>query len=362
MDNDNLTSYGLGNSPLHQGIMLILFIPLICLIVFGNTLVIVAACRESRLRTPGYIILTSLAITDLLTGLIATPSTLFSRVIKSDVTCNRATSGYLTVWNYVFCSVSIVHLCLITADRYIAITRPLRYITMVTTTRVLFIIAIAWAAGVTYGILSVIESVAREDNMLTQLCTGVGYTDYSTRSFLVATGLSIIFYAAFLIVLNIRILNIAMGHMRRIRHDVIAHGHRTGRRPAAAKANVNIRQVKGTKTVFLVVGAFCISWFPTAIWMLTRTFINISHVSQIIFFEITFFTSNANSAMNPVIYCFKDRLFRQTFFKIFPPLEKLLAANKPHVNFDKDIAIKRGQCVAPLKRMSRLQQDEPEMD
>lgn len=94
------TAYAFDNPPLHQALVLILFIPVIFIIVFGNTMVIAAAYKEPRLRTQSYIIFTSLAVSDLCIGLIATPLELYSRVVQDEITCSVAKSGYFTACVY----------------------------------------------------------------------------------------------------------------------------------------------------------------------------------------------------------------------------------------------------------------------
>eukprot|EP00057_Strongylocentrotus_purpuratus_P002748 XP_003725167.1 PREDICTED: adenosine receptor A3-like [Strongylocentrotus purpuratus] len=329
------TEYAFNNPPLHQALVMIFFIPVIIIIVFGNTTVIAAAYKEPRLRTQSYIIFTSLAVSDLCIGLIATPLELYSRVVQDEITCSVAKSGYFTVWVYVLFVVSMAHIVLITADRLLALKRPLRYVTFVTTQRVCIAIAVAWVGGISYGIFSLIESGNNKDDSLTQFCTGVSYKTVSARSFLLGSAGSIMIGGVILISLNIWILCIAVNHLRRIQPNLVNNDLKP-QHPRPAWQAKGRQQFKAAKTTVLVVGMFCIGWFPTSIWFYLRVFVDISHVGQIILFELSFFIANLSSAVNPFIYCLKDGLFRRTFCKIFPPLIKILKKTRFRVDFESD--------------------------
>nr|XP_054755569.1 probable G-protein coupled receptor 21 [Lytechinus pictus] len=117
--------------------------------------------------------------------------------------------------------VSIVHFLLITADRLISLTKPLHYASLVATRRVRIAVFFVWAGGITYGIVSVIESGNREDNTLTQFCTGERYTSESTRNFFVGSASYILFSSIVLMLFNFLILRIALNHSRRMQQHAM---------------------------------------------------------------------------------------------------------------------------------------------
>ncbi|XP_071481367.1 adenosine receptor A2b-like [Diadema antillarum] len=328
--NDSLqqAKYPLDNSPFHQSLLIVFFAPVMLAAIGGNVLTIAAVWKESGLRTPNYHFLTSLALSDLLTGLVATPLELYSRIIQNPTTCSFVKSGYFSVWSYVFGSVSIFHLILVTIERHLAITRPLKYISLVTSVRVRIIIVIIWCLSLSYGIVTVIDSLTIEDDLVTQLCSGLRYTNPSTKKFYMATGVSIMMLGVLMIAFNIRILRIAVGQSRRVkRRQIIVAANN---QQPDWKANAN--QLKATRTILFLVGMFFLSWFPTCIWYLIRMEVNISHLGQILLINITFFFTNLSSAVNPFIYCVKDSVFRRAFCKICPPIKRCLIATKIHHN------------------------------
>lgn len=111
--------------------------------VFGNLLVIVSVFRYEKLRLIANTFIVSLASTDLLVACLVMP---FS-----------ATKELAGVWPYgqlacdvfnandvLFSTASLLHLCCISVDRYVAITDPLRYEDRLTVGRVTAMLAGVW--------------------------------------------------------------------------------------------------------------------------------------------------------------------------------------------------------------------------
>ena len=311
-------AYPLNNSALHQTIVTVFFTPLIVIIIVGNTLVIVSVWRESALKSPRYFILSSLALCDLCNGLIATPLELYSRLVQNDTTCSLANSGYFSIWPYMFTVTSGTHLLLVTVDRHLAITRPLHYITMVTTFRMLVAIGLVWMFGIAYGVVYLINASKTSDS-IKQLCSGIRYTGSSKKTFHVASGALLLLAGLNLFIVNLRILGIARRQARRIFHiPAVAQPRDNPRPPARIEKSTHL---KATWTILLIVGTSFVCWLPTSAWLISRSFIDIPHIGQIVFMEIAFFFTNLGSALNPFIYCFKDQLFRRSFYKIIPKLK-----------------------------------------
>ena len=111
--------------------------------VFGNTLVIVAVCTKKRLRKVGNSFIVNLAISDLVVGLFVAPLAL---VHYLDQEWNLGPI-FCDIWvstDVVCCTASIVNLCVISFDRYNAITSPLQYAFKRTPKRAAIIIAFVW--------------------------------------------------------------------------------------------------------------------------------------------------------------------------------------------------------------------------
>ncbi|CAI2730375.1 unnamed protein product [Schistosoma spindalis] len=114
------------------------------IIFFGNLLIILAFMTNSRLRriTDQYIV--SLAVADLLVSVLVLPLAIVRQNLgywpfESDRLCQFWLSA-----NIVLCMASILNLCCISLDRYIAISRPMKYFTKRTHLTASIMIAVAW--------------------------------------------------------------------------------------------------------------------------------------------------------------------------------------------------------------------------
>lgn len=115
--------------------------------VFGNMLVILAVIRERYLHTATNYFITSLAVADCLVGLVVMPFSAVYEVLE-----NRWFFGmdWCDVWrslDVLFSTASILNLCVISLDRYWAITDPFTYPTKMTVKRAALLIAAVWVCS-----------------------------------------------------------------------------------------------------------------------------------------------------------------------------------------------------------------------
>ncbi|EEC08080.1 serotonin receptor, putative [Ixodes scapularis] len=118
----------------------------------GNLAVLVCFTRERRLRRrlTNYYIL-SLAVADLLVGLLAIPSAVLTRAglpRDSPILC-VAMLSFLVV----LCTVSILHLVAVSVDRYWAILYPLAYQRLASEGVVFGVVLGCWVCGFALGFL-----------------------------------------------------------------------------------------------------------------------------------------------------------------------------------------------------------------
>jgi len=111
------------------------------LIIASNSVVIALMCWKETLRTLSNILLVSLAVSDLLSGLVGIPL-LFACAIARPMSLITCISSVLFVR---FTAVStMLHFSLVACDRYAMITHPMRYHTIVTRRRVGCALAAVW--------------------------------------------------------------------------------------------------------------------------------------------------------------------------------------------------------------------------
>lgn len=117
----------------------ILNVPLILICIVGNALVLIAASKSRRIRSSSMEILSSLAFSDLLVGIIAQPLFLAHQFTKESFL-----NSLMVLIVYPICGVSLWTLTAISVDRFLALHFHMRYATLVNTTRVKISIAFIW--------------------------------------------------------------------------------------------------------------------------------------------------------------------------------------------------------------------------
>ena len=114
--------------------------PLMVTSIIGNSLVLAAITRTQSIRSPSMIMLCSLAVSDLLVGVIVQP--LF---IAREFTKNILLFHVSEVLGFLFCVASLWTMTAIGADRFIALHYHMRYSSIVTKSRVRYTMAMIWA-------------------------------------------------------------------------------------------------------------------------------------------------------------------------------------------------------------------------
>ena len=112
----------------------------------GNTLILVALRKESSLHPPSKLLLRSLAITDLLVGIIVEPLyVVYLMSVRSkrwDICYNVYVALFLA--SYILCAVSLLVLTAISVDRLLALWLGLRYRQVVTLRSVYITVIVMW--------------------------------------------------------------------------------------------------------------------------------------------------------------------------------------------------------------------------
>lgn len=123
----------------------ITLVSIILLAIFSNLLVVISVMRYRKLRHINNYFLVSLAVADLFVACFAMT---FNATVA--ITGSWEFGYYICdLWNSVdvhFSTVSTLHLCCISVDRYYAIVRPLKYTSYMTVKVASAMLAVAWLA------------------------------------------------------------------------------------------------------------------------------------------------------------------------------------------------------------------------
>ncbi|XP_071943828.1 histamine H2 receptor-like [Antedon mediterranea] len=123
----------------------------ILLTVFSNIVNLLIIKNNSQIKSTTKVFLTSITVADLCIGIVCEPFGLAS-VIANDWPAGYPLCTVVACLVNTFCAVSITFLLLISLDRYIAITRPLRYHTILTTRRAKQVTVVCWVFCILYMI------------------------------------------------------------------------------------------------------------------------------------------------------------------------------------------------------------------
>ncbi|XP_034464706.1 muscarinic acetylcholine receptor M3 [Hippoglossus hippoglossus] len=145
--NGNRTVDPLGGHPVWQVVLIVLLTGMLSLItVIGNILVVVSFKVNRQLKTVNNYFLLSLAVADLIIGVISMNLYTAYLVMGYWAMGNWACDLWLAI-DYVASNASVMNLLVISFDRYFSITRPLTYRAKRTTKRAGMMIGLAWVVS-----------------------------------------------------------------------------------------------------------------------------------------------------------------------------------------------------------------------
>ncbi|XP_067617770.1 dopamine receptor 2 isoform X3 [Eurosta solidaginis] len=156
--------------------------------VFGNALVILAVIRERYLHTATNYFIGSLAVADCLVGLVVMPFSALYEVLENTWFFG---TDWCDIWrslDVLFSTASILNLCVISLDRYWAITDPFSYPMRMTVKRSICLICAVWICSSAISFPAIIWwRAARDGEMPAYKCTFTEHLGYlifsSTISF-----------------------------------------------------------------------------------------------------------------------------------------------------------------------------------
>ena len=122
------------------------------LTIVGNGFVIFLVCRKRQLRTETNTFIVSLAVADSAVGMIAS-SYFLCNMINECISDKKASSFVINVWVFILYA-SGTNLFSLVLERYIAVVKPLKYITFMTSRRVIQMVLTSWAIPFLFAIIS----------------------------------------------------------------------------------------------------------------------------------------------------------------------------------------------------------------
>ncbi|XP_067834239.1 adrenocorticotropic hormone receptor-like [Heptranchias perlo] len=258
--------------------------------LFENLLVIIAVIKNRNLHSPMYFFICSLAASDILLSLTkAWEAITISIKNHNEHLFTKALLDKLDdMYDSLLCIsflASIFNLAAITTDRYITIFHALRYHTIMTGTRVAFIIAGMWLFCTFSGIVMIAFAHY-----------------YAIVSFFI-----ILFFITLVLIVSLYIymFMLAQMHAKQIRN---LPGNTVHRRT----------NLKGALTLTILLGIFIACWAPFSLHLTLYLFCpaNPYCTCFFTFFQVDLIFIMCHSIIDPLIYAFRSPELCSTFKKM----------------------------------------------
>ncbi|XP_013859360.1 adenosine A2a receptor b [Austrofundulus limnaeus] len=295
------------------------------LAVAGNVLVCWAVCLNSNLQSITNFFVVSLAVADIAVGLLAIP---FAITISVGFCADYYGCLFIACFVLVLTQNSIFSLLAIAMDRYIAIKNPLRYNSLVTGQRAKCIIALCWILSFGIGLTPMFGWNTGWNSTTTTKGSKSCPAGKTQCLFEEVVTLNYMVYFNFfgcvlvpLLVMLVIYVNIFMAARRQLRlmSIKVAHAPDPGQRMPSSSSSRSVlqKEVHAAKSLAIIVGLFALCWLPLHIINCFNHLCRGCKRPDIWVMNIAIILSHANSVVNPFIYAYRIREFRQVFRKIF---------------------------------------------
>ena len=296
--------------------LLLVAVLLACLL--GNGLVCYCVLTIRLLQQPTNYFILSLACADFLFALLCLPFRLLDILWGYTWRLGLAACRFWVWSDLLFCSASIANLAAISVDRYCKIASPLTYDARMTPCRVAATLAILWTYSLALASLILVtwsdDPAAKARGIIVQ--NRVCYCE--SKIFL--TAICVIgFFVPFTIMLFMYcfVFKVAVGQARRLSQQCGSF-----QKPARGRKGNIFLEVKATKTLVILLSAFCICWSPYFVLSLVSLHSPQAFAAMPLWFvrllKIVFVNllPNFNAALDPLIYTTHNVQFRKAVWKL----------------------------------------------
>lgn len=310
---------------------------LLLVVLVGNTFVVVAVAKFRRLRTPANALLLNLAIADVTVSVFVMTFSTMRLLSDGHWLLGTFMCKFWMSMDVLCCTASILTLCMISLDKYWAITRPLSYHSDMSWRRTGYMVTFVWGCSGIISFVPIFTGLYAKDrsNISTDDICGVNFS--VNRYYAVISSMTSFYVPlAVMIFTYCHIYFIARSQAIRIKEEMsrteylgrtspsqsmratmpctgtAENGDHPPVEPNRRRSRSITREYKAVRTLGLIMGCFILSWLPFFLMYLIMNFCTTCHLSFHAENAITWL-GYANSLMNPLIYNFRNRDFRYAF-------------------------------------------------
>uniref|UniRef100_A0A4W3ISK1 Adrenoceptor alpha 1D n=1 Tax=Callorhinchus milii TaxID=7868 RepID=A0A4W3ISK1_CALMI len=288
------------NQAVVLGLTLALFI---LFAIVGNIMVILSVACNRQLQTVTNYFIINLAVADLLLASIVLPFSATLEVL--DYWCfGRIFCDIWAAVDVLCCTASIMSLCIISIDRYIGVRYSLRYPTIMTEKKAVWILIVLWLSSMVISIGPLLgwKEPAPDDETVCSITEEPGYALFSSL-------LSFYLPLMVILVMYFRIYVVARRTTKSLEAGNKGQQFRSSLSMRLLKFS---REKKAAKTLGIVVGVFILCWLPFFIVLPLVTFCRRLKC----FFKVIFWLGYFNSCINPIIYPCSSKEFKRAFIRL----------------------------------------------
>ncbi|KAM9311654.1 histamine H2 receptor [Gastrophryne carolinensis] len=302
-DNDKVVQCW--KSVLYNVLIGMVLVLIIIITICGNVVVCLAVGLDRRLRSMTNCFIVSLAITDLLLGILVLPFSALN-LLHQEWPFGSTFCNIYTSLDVMLCTASILNLFMISLDRYYGVTAPLRYSMLVTPCRVAIAMGVIWVVSLMVSFLPIHLGWNTKDKKVQNYDSKICKLELNKEYVLVDGLLTFYLPLVIMCLMYYRIFKIAREQAKRINHANCCN--------ALSPALPTVREHKATVTLAAVMGAFIICWFP---YFTVFTYEGVNNISvDDTSSLIVLWLGYANSALNPILYAALNRDFRMAYQRL----------------------------------------------